>query len=66
MIRLISLLDEGALPIPGRPFGFHQLLAAQAGGDLNALRAAGRRVARLDGADPVATVLALAAQARSA
>jgi len=45
------LLDEGELPIPGRPYGFGALLAAQAGGDLLALRAAGKRVARVKADD---------------
>jgi glucose-6-phosphate isomerase/transaldolase/glucose-6-phosphate isomerase len=42
-----TVLDEGELPIPGREFGFETLIAAQAAGDLLALRAAGRRVARI-------------------
>jgi glucose-6-phosphate isomerase/transaldolase/glucose-6-phosphate isomerase len=41
------LLDEPALPIPGRGFDFRELLAAQADGDLAALRERGRHVARL-------------------
>jgi glucose-6-phosphate isomerase len=36
------------LPIPGRDFTFGRLLAAQADGDLAALRARGRRAARVD------------------
>ena len=32
-----------ALPIPGRPYGFERVLAAQAAGDLAALRSRGRR-----------------------
>ncbi len=36
------------LAIPGRPFTFARLLAAQADGDLAALRAHGRRVVRVD------------------
>jgi hypothetical protein len=39
--------DEGdELPIPGRPFGFRRLIRAQATGDLETLKARGRRVAR--------------------
>lgn len=40
--------DYGAeLPIPGRDFGFRELIQAQATGDLEALRERGRRVARV-------------------
>ena len=40
--------DEGAdLPIPGEPFGFRTLAAAQALGDFEALEAKGRRALRL-------------------
>ena len=35
------------LPIPRRPFGFRQLLRAQAAGDYEALKQRGRRVARV-------------------
>ena len=35
------------LAIPGRPFGFRRLIAAQAAGDYEALRERGRRVARV-------------------
>jgi transaldolase/glucose-6-phosphate isomerase len=35
------------LPIPGRDFGFAQLIRAQAAGDLESLRERGRRVARV-------------------
>jgi glucose-6-phosphate isomerase/transaldolase/glucose-6-phosphate isomerase len=41
------VLPERTLPIPGLPFGFGELLAAQASADLLALRAAGRRAARV-------------------
>jgi glucose-6-phosphate isomerase/transaldolase/glucose-6-phosphate isomerase len=54
-VFLQILLDEEDVPVPGEHFGFRELLGAQAGGDLDALRAAGRRVARLDG-DPVRAV----------
>ena len=36
------------LPIPGEPFGFGELEAAQAEGDLVALRGRGRPVIRID------------------
>jgi glucose-6-phosphate isomerase len=35
------------LPIPGKPFGFAQLIRAQAAGDLQSLKERGRRVARI-------------------
>jgi transaldolase / glucose-6-phosphate isomerase len=35
------------LPIPGRPFGFAQLIRAQAAGDFESLKERGRRVARV-------------------
>src|SRR5262249_12056187 len=37
-----NLGDE--LPIPGQPYGFRQLIAAQAEGDFEALRERGRRL----------------------
>ena len=40
--------DQGdELPIPGQPFGFAQLIRAQAAGDYESLKARGRRVARM-------------------
>jgi glucose-6-phosphate isomerase len=36
------------LPIPGEPFGFGELEAAQADGDLIALRSRGRPAIRID------------------
>jgi hypothetical protein len=42
------VLAEEDLAIPGEAFGFRQLMEAQAGGDLAALRASGRRAARVD------------------
>jgi glucose-6-phosphate isomerase len=39
------------VPIPGQPFSFGELLSAQALGDLQSLRAHGRRVARVGMAD---------------
>jgi len=53
------LLEEESLPIPGYGFGFGELLAAQAGGDLAALREKKRRVARIAGPDPVGAVRTL-------
>jgi transaldolase/glucose-6-phosphate isomerase len=38
---------EQDLPIPGQPYSFGTLLAAQAAGDLQSLRSHGRRVARV-------------------
>jgi hypothetical protein len=35
------------LPIPGKPFGFAQLIRAQAAGDFESLKERGRRVARV-------------------
>lgn len=51
---------ERDIPIPGEPFGFGALAEAQAIGDYEALKAAGRRVARvrLEG-DPEAAILRL-------
>ena len=43
-LQLVSVEEED-IPIPGAPYGFEALAGAQALGDLQALRAAGRRVA---------------------
>jgi hypothetical protein len=45
----LQVVDEPGdeLPVPGRPFGFRRLIAAQAEGDLAALAERGRRVARM-------------------
>jgi hypothetical protein len=45
----VQVIDDFGeeLPIPGRPFGFRRLIAAQAAGDLAALQERGRRVARI-------------------
>ncbi len=45
----IQVVDEPSLDlaIPGKPYTFRRLLDAQAAGDLQALRARGRRVARV-------------------
>ena len=45
-VQVVDDLGE-EVPIPGRPFGFRRLIAAQAAGDLEALRERGRRVARV-------------------
>jgi hypothetical protein len=39
--------DEGDLPIPGEPYGFGLLRAAQAAGDFQVLETRGRRVLRI-------------------
>jgi hypothetical protein len=45
----VQVVEEPAedRPIPGRPFTFGRLVAAQAAGDLAALRERGRRTARV-------------------
>jgi transaldolase / glucose-6-phosphate isomerase len=45
----VQVVDDPGdeLPIPGRPFGFRQLIRAQAAGDYEALRERGRRVVRM-------------------
>ena len=45
----VQVVDEPSLdlPIPGKPYTFRRLLDAQAAGDLQALRARDRRVARV-------------------
>lgn len=47
-VRALVVLDDpsGDLGIPGQPYGFARLLRAQATGDYEALRSAGKRVAR--------------------
>ena len=47
----LQVTDAGRdidVPVPGRPYTFGALIDAQALGDLEALRARGRRVARVD------------------
>jgi transaldolase / glucose-6-phosphate isomerase len=46
-LQVVDDLGE-ELPIPGQPFGFRELIRAQADGDLQALRENGRRVARVN------------------
>jgi hypothetical protein len=36
------------LKIPGRPYGFRTLIAAQAAGDFQALQERGRRIVRVE------------------
>jgi hypothetical protein len=45
----VQVVDDPGdeLAIPGRPFGFRRLIAAQAAGDFDALRERGRRIARV-------------------
>ena len=59
----VQLTEEHAedVPIPGRPYSFGTLADAQALGDLKALQATGRPVARVQmGSDPVSSILRLA------
>jgi hypothetical protein len=48
--HFLQLVDrsEAETPIPGASYGFRQLIAAQADGDLEALRARGRPAIRVD------------------
>jgi hypothetical protein len=43
----ITAKPASAAPIPGRPYGFEDVVAAQAAGDFAALRSRGRRVLRV-------------------
>ncbi len=45
-IQVVEPPDED-VPIPGKPYSFGRLIAAQAEGDLRSLQAHGRRVARV-------------------
>jgi glucose-6-phosphate isomerase len=53
------------LPVPGRPYSFGELIAAQAAGDRQALAGRGRPVVRLHLTDRVAGVAAVLDAARS-
>jgi glucose-6-phosphate isomerase len=59
------------VPIPGRPYGFERVVAAQAAGDLGALQSRGRRALAVrlaegpEGLDSLARDVALAASADS-
>ncbi len=61
--RFLQLMHDSQpdIPVPGAPYTFTRLKHAQAAGDLGALRAHGRRVARvtLRGEDPAAELRAL-------
>jgi glucose-6-phosphate isomerase/transaldolase/glucose-6-phosphate isomerase len=61
-LQLDEAHDED-LPIPGRPYTFSVLATAQALGDLNALQAAGRRVAKVHlGSGGASSILTLASE----
>jgi transaldolase / glucose-6-phosphate isomerase len=45
-VQVVDDLGE-ELPIPGKPFGFRTLIAAQAAGDFEALKERGRRIVRV-------------------
>jgi hypothetical protein len=45
-VQVVDDLGE-ELPIPGKPFGFRTLIAAQAAGDYEALKSSGRRIVRV-------------------
>jgi transaldolase/glucose-6-phosphate isomerase len=45
-VQVLDDLGED-LPIPGKPFGFRTLIAAQAAGDFEALKERGRRIVRV-------------------
>jgi hypothetical protein len=46
-VQIVPSAPTGAVPVPGHPYDFATLIAAQSLGDLDALRAAGRRVVRV-------------------
>lgn len=58
----ITASPGGSLPVPGRPFGFERVIAAQAAGDLAALRSRGRRTLSVDVGDPGTGLDSLAAE----
>jgi hypothetical protein len=45
-VQVVDDLGE-ELPIPGKPFGFRRLIAAQAAGDFQSLKERGRRIVRV-------------------
>ena len=62
LVLLLTAGDAVPLPIPGEPHGFEALAAAQAAGDLDALRSLGRRAALTSlGGDYAAAVRRMAA-----
>lgn len=50
------------VPIPGRPWGFERVIAAQAAGDLGALSSRGRRALRVNVDDPASGLESLAGE----
>jgi len=65
LMLMLTAADPVALPIPGEPHGFEALAAAQAAGDLDALRSLGRRAALTKlGGDYAAAARRLAASVR--
>ncbi|MEO8348033.1 MAG: hypothetical protein ABI610_03900, partial [Acidobacteriota bacterium] len=57
------------VPIPGRPYGFERVVAAQAAGDLAALRSRGRRALEVhlaDGAEALDSLVREVARAAGA
>ncbi len=57
----VTAAAPAEVPIPGRPYGFEQVIAAQAAGDLAALESRGRRTLRIHlGADPAAGLASIA------
>jgi hypothetical protein len=62
----VTAAPSADLPIPGRPWGFERVIAAQAAGDLAALSARGRRVLSAHLRDPAAGLEALAANVTAA
>ena len=54
MFLQVTAEPAAPVPIPGRPYGFERVVAAQAAGDLAALRSRGRRAVHVhlrNGAD---------------
>jgi glucose-6-phosphate isomerase len=62
----VTAAPSADLPIPGRPWGFERMIAAQAAGDLAALSARGRRVLSAHLRDPAVGLEALAAHVTAA
>jgi hypothetical protein len=63
----LTAAAPGELPIPGHPWGFERIIAAQAAGDLAALRSRGRRALRIHLDEPAKGLDSLAEEiARSA
>jgi hypothetical protein len=56
----ITAAPSAQVPIPGRPWGFEQVVAAQAAGDVAALESRGRRTLRVHLVDPAAGLESLA------